>query len=296
MPNTLGVCGGRLLPAAIVGILGFSNLDAQQRTARQAGPQQPRTVMVTQWKTAQGKSADYRKFVETSWKKFAQVGVDDGRNVGAIVLRLIAPYATGAPADYQVVTFPAKNPNLAGPDRAVGEAAAKKAGFASLQAYLDMTNGIASPVKSDWLNTFARVGSVQAGNFMRVARYMTPADAIQAETEFLRDYALPLNTFRVKEGARGLVGWGVTRPMPMLMSTDEAGFTTSISAIFKDADSIWAGPGGVTEAEIKASAPTLTLQGYLNRNIRVNQSRKPVTTRIWEVVAMVGKAPQITPP
>jgi hypothetical protein len=251
--------------------------------------------MVTQWKTAQGKSADYRRFAETSWKKFAQVAVDEGRNQGAVVMRLVAPYATGAAADYQVVTFPARNPSLSGPDRAVGEAAAKKAGFASLQAYLDMTNGLASPVRSDWLNTFARVGTVQVGNFMRVARFMTPLDDRQAETEFLRDYALPLNTFRIKEGARGMVGWSVTRPMAMLTSNDEAGYSTSVSAIFKDSDSIWAGPGVVTEAELKAAAPTLTLQGYLNRNIRVNQSRKTVTTRIWEVVAMVGKAPQVTP-
>jgi hypothetical protein len=108
--------------AFLVGVLGvFACSGLQAQTEAQ-------WVTITYVKTEPGKAQEFRKFVETNWKKLAQVGVDEGRTRGGMAMRLTAPYATGAPFDYALVTFMAKGPSLATTSQEELDARAKKAG------------------------------------------------------------------------------------------------------------------------------------------------------------------------
>src|SRR5262245_56346102 len=141
------VLGRSILIASTLSVLATPGLIGQQQ------PQQQRTFTLAYRKSQPGKAADHRKFIEASWKKFSQAAVDEGVPHGAMALRLTAPYATGAASDFAVVSFPVKHPSLAPPDRAIGEARAKKAGFTNLQTYLDENATVSSPVKTEWLNS-----------------------------------------------------------------------------------------------------------------------------------------------
>lgn len=283
------VFGRSFLTLATLGVLAVSGVEAQQQQ------QQQRVVTINYRKTLPGKGADQRKFAETHWKKWTQALVDDGATQSAMVLRLTAPYAAGAPADYAIVTSPSKRPSLAQPDRNRFEALAKKAGFASVQAYLDMINANSSIVKTEWLNTAISLGNIQAGNYLRSARFMVDPDHMSEQMQWLQHEMVKLNTQNIKDGRN--VAWGVSTLHPMVTSSDEAGFNLSIFNVVKDADSMWNGPGQMTEERFKRAFPTgMNLSNYLNRQRSMNSHRKTISTRIWEVVAVVGNTPQITPP
>jgi hypothetical protein len=288
--NRLTTRGRRSLLAVTIGILGVSGLEAQPQQQQQQG-----TITITHRKAAPGKAVDQRKFVETSWKKFMQVAVDEGRLQGAMVLRLTAPYAAGAPSDWTVVTFPTKRPSLASPDRAVGEAQAKKAGFASLQAYLDLGNSLATVVKAEWANSTIRIGSMQAGNYIRSTRYMVEPDHRAEQMNFLRDVSMRLQAHTIKDGR--IVAWSVNTPLGALGGPNEAGYSHSVSVVFKDADSVLGGPGGpANEATFKQVFPTgMTFANFITQSNRINEHRKTISVRISEIVAVVGKIPEITP-
>lgn len=281
------VYGRSVLALTTLGVLATQGLEAQQQ-------QQQRTITVAYRKAAPGKGADQRKFFETDWKKWTQALIDEGITQSAMALRLTAPYAGGAAFDYAVVTFPKNRPSLATPDQNRGDAIAKKAGFASLQAYQAMSNANSSAVRTEWLNTAMRLGNIQAGNYLRSARYMVEPDHMNAQMEYLRDVSLKVNTQSVNSGR--IVAWGVNTVPTMVMSSEEAGFNLSTYVVTKDADSMWNGPGGMNEARLKEIFPTgMSLANYLNRQRSVNSHRKSVSTRIWEVVAVVGKTPEISP-
>ncbi len=290
MHATLWAIYGRsFLTVTTLGILATQGMEAQQQQQ-----QQQRSITIAYRKTAPGKGADQRKFYETNWKKWAQAFVDDGLNHGAMVLRLTGPYTGGSAFDYATVTFPTKRPSLASPDRDRGEALAKKAGFANLQTYLDMGNALSAAVKTEWLTTAMRTGSIQAGNYLRSARYMVEQDHMGEQMRWLSDEIWKSNSQSIKTGST--VAWGVNTVPGMVMSSDEAGFNLSTYVVVKDADSMWNGPGQMTEARLKEIFPTgMSLSNYLTRQRTINNHRKSVSTRIWEVVAVVGKSPEITP-
>jgi len=268
-----------------LGVLAVPTVEAQQ-------PQ--RIVQVQYRKSAPGKAADQRRFVETSWKKFTQVAVDEGRLQGAVVLRLTTPFAAGSAFDYATVSFPAKRPSFAGPDRATGEAQARKAGFASLQAYLDAGNSVSTAVRAEWLNTAMRIGAMQEGNYVRTTRQMVDQPYRQPQMEFFRDVMLKVNATGIKEGR--IVGWAVQTLPGAVMSADEAGFSQSVAIVYKDADAVWTPPGQMTEERLKKAIPSgLSLSAFVNRQRDLAEHRKNVGTRIWEVVSAVGKAPEIQP-
>ena len=272
--------------AAVVGLAAAGSIAAQ--TAQQ------RMVTVNYRKSLPGKAADQRKFAEGGWKKFWQALVDDGRSQGAVVMRLVQPYATGAPADWAVVSFGVKRPSFAPLDNASFEGPARKAGFANVQAYIDMQNASSSAVRAEWLSTTMRIGSVQAGNYMRGVRYMVPAEHRPAFNEWMRDVAMPMNANTIKAG-RG-VGWGVSVPPGVLGGADEAGYSHSVTFLVKDANGFDDGPYPVTEARMKdIFGSKMTLAQYLNRQNQMFNHVKTVSTRIWEIVAVVGKVPEINP-
>ena len=260
--------------------------------AQATGPQ--RGLTITYRKVAPNKGADQRKFAETTWKKFYQALVDDNRYHGAMIMRLTAPYATGAAADWAVVTFPVKAPSLAPLNVAIGEAAARKAGLANLQAYMDQQNAISASVRAEWLTTTVRTGSAQAGNYMRGTRYLVPSDKRAAFNDWMRDVALPLSTQAVKAGR--YTAWGVSTPSSLIHSVDEAGYSHSVSMIVKDAEGFVGGPYQVSEARLKeVFAGKMTITQYHNRQQQVFDDVKVVATKIWEIVAVVGKVPEVTP-
>jgi hypothetical protein len=157
--------------AAILACLG-----AFAATGAQAQQDQQRIMTIQSRLTKDGKADDFRKFAETGWKKFAQAAVDEGVYQSAMVIRLTAPFAAGAPANYAVVTFPAKRPSLAGPDPVVGERIAKRAGFSNLKAYIDGMNASSSVTGAEWLTTEASAGAGKAGNYILSWRWKVPQD------------------------------------------------------------------------------------------------------------------------
>jgi hypothetical protein len=260
--------------------------------AQGTGPQ--RGVTVVYRKVAVGKGADQRKFAETTWKKFYQALVDDNRYHGAMIMRLTAPYATGAAADWATVLFPVKAPSLAPLETAPGEAAARKAGLANLQAYIDQQNGLSTAVRSEWLTTTMRTGAAQAGNYMRGVRYLVPVDKRGAMNDWMRDVSLPLNTQAVKAGR--YTAWGVTTPSSLIGGADEAGYSHSLATLVKDANGFDGGPYQVSEARLKeVFGNKMNISQYFTRQTAVFEGTKTVSTKIWEIVAVVGKVPEIAP-
>lgn len=275
-----------LLLTTLIGVAFAGGLAAQT-------PQQ-RLLVVNYRKVAPGKAADQRKFAEGAWKKFYQALVDDNRYHGAMTMRLTQPYATGASADWAIVVFPVQRPTLAPLDQAVGEAAARKAGFASLQAYQDMSNASSTAVRQEWLNTTMRIGSVQAGNYMRGVRYLVPLEHRAAFNEWMRDVAMPLNANTIKAG-KG-TGWGVSIVPGVIGTPDEAGYSHSVTFLVKDANGFDAGPNPVTEARMKeVFGDKMTMANYYNRQNQIFSHVKTVSTKIWEVVSVAGKVPTINP-
>jgi hypothetical protein len=274
--------GARCL-AAFLGLLAVSGLEAQQPQRIQA---------VTFRKSAPGKAADFRKFAETSGKKFFQAGVDAGNLQGAMALRLTAPYVTGSPYDYAIVVFPTQRPTFAPANAAAQEAAARKAGFASLQAYADARDALSTAYKSEWMTSAVRMGSVQAGYYLRVIRYAVEREHREEAMRFLREVSMPLAAQRIKDGA--IAGWAVNTPA--MMSPDEAGYAMSVATIYPDADSASHPLPAMTEDWFKKAIPTgLTYPAYFNRLNAVNALVKAVTTRVYEVVAVAGQIPQLAP-
>jgi hypothetical protein len=218
--------------------------------------------------------------------------VDEGVYQGAMVLRLTAPFAAGAPADYVIVTYPTRRPSLAGPDPAVGERIAKRAGFSSLKAYQDSASASSSLVGTEWLTTQMSIGAAKPGNYILSWRWAIPEDRQAAQIAFARDVSMPLRTQAMKEGK--LAGTGFMTPLPAFGS--EHGFNFFSYVVLNDAESFWTGPQPVTEERLKQVFPNgANIRNYFNQLRLINQDRKNEIMRTWEVVAVVGKAPEIVP-
>jgi hypothetical protein len=246
-------------------------------------------VTMTQYKTEPGKSQDFRKWVETTWVKFAQAAVDEGANNGSMMVRLTMPFVTGAPADYAVITFPKGRPSIGRLDWAKYDARAKKAGYQGYQQMLDQVQPMAKAVRTDWMVFGTRVGTIQAGNYLRTMRYMVGASHRQAVGKFLRDYSTAQYTARVKEG--NIQGFGIGAPG--VVTPEEAGWTYSLSIIHKDASTAMEGPPQMSEEWFKKVFPGKSYANYIRQLDDVIDLRKPVTTRLYEVVAIVGAPPQV---
>ena len=259
-------------------------------TRVEAQPDQQRIMLIQSRLTKDGKAEDFRKFAETGWKKFAQAAVDEGAYQSAMVIRLTAPFAAGAPANYAVVTFPTKRPSLAGPDPVVGERIAKRAGFANLKTYLDALNASSSVVKAEWLTTEASAGSGKAGNYILSWRWKVPQDRQAEQVAFAREVSMPLRAQAIKDGK--LAGTGFMTP---ISGFGEDGFNFFSYVILNDADAFWTGPQPVSEERLKQVFPNgIDFRTYMNRLHQINGERKSEVMRAWEVVAAVGKAPEIT--
>ena len=259
-------------------------------TGVEAQPDQQRIMLIQSRLTKDGKAEDFRKFAETGWKKFAQAAVDEGAYQSAMVIRLTAPFAAGAPANYAVVTFPTKRPSLAGPDPVVGERIAKRAGFANLKAYVDALNASSSVVKAEWLTTEASAGSGKTGNYILSWRWKVPQDRQAEQVAFAREVSMPLRAQAIKDGK--LAGTGFMTPV---RGFGENGFNFFSYVILNDADAFWAGPQPVTEERLKQVFPNgIDFRTYMNRLHQINGERTGEVMRAWEVVAAVGKAPEIT--
>jgi len=253
----------------------------------------PQYYGVTYIKTLPGKAEAYRTFLETDAAKLFQVGVDEG-NVDAIyMLRLTAPYVTGSDYDYIQVVWYKGPPSLDVTPRSVWDARAKKAGFASYQAFLDKRNTLANAVRSAWRTSYARLGDVHVGNYLRTYNIEVDPEFRQDELTFLETYTMALAKQRMTEGHE--VGWGVGRPAAAAGSDAEAGFSFTVSDVLKDSATLMAGPGTLTEEAFKKALPGKSFLDYEAEVTRLNAHRKNVTTRIAEVVVLAGKPPVVTP-
>jgi hypothetical protein len=254
---------------------------------------QPHYVGLTYYQTLPGKADDFRKFAETGLAKMGQMGVDEGVLYAYYILRLTAPYAAGSDYNYVQAVWYKNPPSLAPLDMKAWEARAKKAGFASYQQYIDQRNSMSKVVRSAWRTSTARIGDIRAGNYMRSVAYEVEPDFRQEMTQFLQEYAMPLAQGGINDGR--LQGWGVTRPAAVTMSNDEAGFSFSVSSVFKDSNTLMAGGAPLTEEQFKKAVPGKTYPAYLNSLNRLNAHRKAVTTRMFEVVTVAGAPPKVTP-
>ncbi|MBS1855525.1 MAG: hypothetical protein JST11_09190 [Acidobacteria bacterium] len=254
---------------------------------------QPHYVGLTYIQTLPGKADEFRKFASTEMTKMGQMGVDEGTIHAYYILRLTAPYAIGSEYNYVQAVWYTKLPSLAPLDRSIWEARAKKAGHASYQEYLDKRDSLAKILHSVWRVSTARIGEVHPGNYLRSANYQVDREYRQEMARFLQEYTMPLAKARFSTGK--LLGWGVTRPAAATTSDDEAGFSFSVVTVSKDSEALMSGPGAITEELFKSAVPGKSYAAYLNELNRLNQHRKSVMTRIYEVVALAGTPPEVTP-
>jgi hypothetical protein len=274
----------RAVLGGIITMFAASVLSAQTET---------RYLGLTYYKTLPGKADTFRKFAETEMVKMGQMGVDEGTLYAYYVLRLTAPYAAGSDSDYVQAVWYKNRPSLAPLDMKVWEARAKKGGYTSYQQYIDKRDSSAKVVRSAWRVSTARIGEIRAGNYIRSVSYQVEPEYRQQMARFLQESTMPLAQGRMNDGR--LVGWGVTRPAAATMSDDEAGFSYVVSNVLKDADTLMAGPGTLTEEAFKKAVPGKTYAAYLNELNLLNAHRKAVTTRIYEVVVLAGTPPKVTP-
>jgi hypothetical protein len=137
------------------------------------------------------------------------------------------------------------------------------------------------------------VGDLKVGNYVRTANYQVEPDFRADLLRFFEEYSMPIAKSRMTAG--GLQGWGVNHPATAIMSDDEAGFSFSVSSVLKDSDTLMAGPSAITEELLKKAVPGKTFAAYAAELLRLAAHYKIVTTRIGEVVAMVGTLPTVTP-
>lgn len=242
-------------------------------------------------KSEPGKAADHRKFIETTWTRLAQAMIDEGTTSGAVAMRLTTPYVANADYDYVTVSFAAKRPSVAPVPAATLDARARKAGFENWQKFLEAANAVSRTARLEWLTTNLRLGGAQPGNYMRLMRYKVEREHLQAVDQFLNDYSVPLQKARMKEGS--IQGYSIHRPA--MVTADEAGFSQSISWILKDADAVMSGPAQMSEEWFKRALPGKSYAEYIRQLAVINTLRRPVATRIYEVVAVAGAMPQAAP-
>jgi hypothetical protein len=173
----------------------------------------------------------------------------------------------------------------------VWDARAKKAGFASYQAFLDKRNTLAEAVRSAWRTSYARLGDLHVGNYVRTYNIEVDSEFRQDELNFLETYTMALAKQRMAEGRE--VGWGLGRPAAATGSDSEAGFSFTVADVLKDSATLMAGPGTLTEDVFKKALPGKSFAAYEAELTRLNAHRKNVTTRIAEVVVLVGKLPVV---
>jgi hypothetical protein len=91
-------------------------------------------------------------------------------------------------------------------------------------------------------------------------------------------------------------GWGVTRPAAAIISNDEADFSFNVVNILKDADTLWKGPGGDQRGVLQegSSQQELCELTWPNQTAWQHTARI-VATRIFEIVALAGSPPKVTP-
>ena len=251
----------------------------------------PHFYAVTYIKSLPGKAAEYRKFLETDAVKLAQAGVDEGKVDAIYTLRVAAPYVTGSEFDFiQVVWFKGR-PSLDETPRSVWEARAKKAGFPNYQAYLDKRNSLAKAVRAAWRTSYVRLGDLRVGNYIRTYNVHVDPEFRQDELNFLETYTMALAKQRIAEGRE--VGWGLSRPAAATGSDEEAGFSFTVADVLKDSDALMSGPGTLTEEIFKKAVPGKSFAAYEAELTRLNAHRKNVTTRIAQVVTLVGTLPAV---
>jgi len=277
--KSMFVSGRRVMTIGLIAVFAAPAALAQNQA-------QWTTVMYR--KSEPGKAADHRKFIETTWKKLAQAMIDEGATSGAVAMRLTQPYSANADFDYVTVSFAAKRPSVAPIPAATQDARAKKAGFENWQKFLEASNAVSKFVRSEWLIATTRMGAAQPGNYMRLVRNQVEWQHLPAVNRFMQEYATPLSAARMKEGR--IQGYSVHRPA--MVSIEEAGFAQSISFILKDADAAMAGPSPMTEEWFNKVLPGKNYAAYISQRDAINQLRKPVATRLYEVVAVVGSMPQ----
>ncbi len=257
-------------------------------------PAQPRPhyVSITYMQTLPGKGDEFRKFAETTLVKLGQSGVDDGVLESYYIARLTAPYTTGSDYNYVQAVWYKNAPSLAPLDRNVWDARVRKVGFTNYDQYVDKRESLAKTVRTQYRTVSWRIGNLRVGNYMRAASWQVEPDYRQETAQFIQEYMLPLAQARVNDGASE--GWGVTRPAAAVMSNDEAGFSFSVVNVLKDADTLWKGPGTMSEEFFKKALPAKNYATYLAEANRLAAHRKIVATRVFEIVALAGTPPKVT--
>lgn len=250
-------------------------------------------VSITYMQTLPGKADEFRKFAETTLVKLGQSGVDEGVLDAYYIARLTAPYTTGSDYNYVQAVWFKNTPSLAPLDRAVWDARVKKVGFASYDEYVDKRESLAKSVRTQYRTVSWRIGNLRVGNYVRAASWQVEPEYRQATAQFIQEYMLPLAQARVNDGISE--GWGVTRPAPAMMSNDEAGFSFSVVNVLKDADTLWKGPGAMSEEFFKKALPGKNYGAYLAESNRLAAHRKIMTTRVLEIVALAGTPSKVTP-
>jgi hypothetical protein len=251
----------------------------------------PQYIGVTYIKAKQGKTADYLNFVKTDGLKMAQAAMDEGHTAASYMLRLAGPSALGSDYNFAQVIWFKGNPSFDAVQRSTQEARAKKAGFTSYQAYLDKRDALSTGVRSSLRTAVIREGEIHVGNYVRTVAVKFDPEFRTDGLRFIQEFTDPLSRSRMSKGQ--IVGFSVNRPAAVAGSLEEAGYDYNLSTAFKDSDALMAGGVALTEAMFKEVFPTKSYPAYLAELNRLAPHRHNLTTRILEVVTMVGTVPTV---
>ncbi len=151
--------------------------------------------------------AEFRKWVESDARKFAQARVDSGAYSSWMLLRNIIPQGEAAQCDYTVVSmYPGSPAKPMGMDE-LGEVLKKAGVTATAREYVDKRTSLTTLVYSYMSHNEAYVGAMHKGDYF-VVNYMKADEANMHDyVEYEKKVWKPFAEQLLKDGAR--TGWSL---------------------------------------------------------------------------------------
>jgi len=237
-------------------------------------------TMVTFHKVAPENVDAFVAFVKDQGKKVAEARIAGGGIKGWSLLKLTAPYATGADANYAIATYSTSYPNLDPSDSEVG-AVFQKAGVNRAE-YRKKARSLSTPVSQQIARTVLRVGpSAEIGDFIRVDYHSAAQNRTGELIEIEEQVYAPMFKSLIEE-AKGPRTWSLS--MPVLPLATEAEYSFYTTQIYKDNAALGRGLGLSQEVFRKVHPG----RNYMNTMQRVRELDNIVKVRIYRVLDMTG--------
>lgn len=237
-------------------------------------------TMVTFHKVAPENVDAFVALMKGDGKKVAQARIASGGIKGWSLLKVTAPYAIGADANYAAVTYSSSYPNLDPSDAEIADVF-QKAGV-NRQEYGKKLRQLSTRVSQQISRTILRVGpSAEIGDFIKVDYHLAPHNRSAELIDIEQNVYAPMFKTVIDEG-KGPRTWSLSTPVLPLAS--ESGFSFYTTQIFKDNAALGRGLG-LGQDLFRKVHPN---RNYMSTMQHVRELDSIVKVRIYRVLDMAG--------